>query len=121
MAKIKGTPFSPPHSVITYLLLLPNITGGLIQSCKIISIPPACPLVDMLMSYATAPQETAGVRENSHPERSHLCMCLNGMCRNNFNHLLMGIHLLETSLYRGKILYLYLTHFVTSTSIRKVV
>lgn len=81
---------------------MPNITGGLLRSCRIISVPPVCPLLDRLMSNATASEETAGERENPHSQRSHRHMPLNVKCRNNFDYLLIGIHLLETSLCRKK-------------------
>lgn len=120
--EIKDTPSPPSCSGIIPLLLLPNITGGLIWSCKITSVPPACPLVDRLMSNATAPEDTAGVCMGTLVRTEPVfVMSLKVQCRNNFHHLLKGIHLLETSLCRKERNPASVIHFVSSTSTRKVI
>lgn len=63
------------------------------------------------MSSATASEGTAGERESPHSHRSHLHMPLNDKCRNDFDYLLIGIHLLETSFCRKKINPVSLTPF----------
>lgn len=91
-------------------------------AAKITSVPPVCPLVDMLMSNATAPEDTAGVCMRTLVRKELVfVMSLKVQCRNNFYHLLKGIHLLETSLCRKERNPASMIHFVSSTSTRKVI
>lgn len=73
------------------------------------------------MSSAIDSEGTAGECENPHSQRSHLHIPLNVKCRNDFDYLLIGIHLLETSLCRKKINPVSLTPFsITGISTWKV-
>lgn len=53
------------------------------MSSKTISVPPACPLLDVLMSREMATEGTAGVSWEAYSQVNHLFVA----CRNDFDYI----------------------------------